>query len=116
MELHTDADLSGDPKTRKSVSASVISFNGHVLATASRAQKTISLSSCESEFNAAVSGMVDMIFISNAIEFLLLKEIKRVAYIDSASAKSLISRQGVGRTRHLHGKLLWIQDLAKSDT
>ena len=115
LELHTDADWSGDPKTRKSVSASVISFNGHVLATASRAQKTISLSSCESEFNAAVSGMVDMIFISNAIEFLLLKEIKRVAHIDSASAKSLISRQGVGRTRHLHGKLLWIQDLAKSE-
>ena len=91
----------------------MIAFNRHVLATASRTQKSISLSSCESEFCSYVSGMCDMIYISNALEFLLNEPIKRFTFIDSSSAKSLITRQGVGRTRHLDGKLLWVQELSK---
>ena len=113
LELHSDSDWSGDKQTRKSVSSGVLSFNGHVLNTSSRTQKSISLSSCEAEFNAAVSGLVDMIFVSNAAEFLLGCPVKRIAYLDSSSAKALLMRQGVGRTRHLRGKLLWVQDLSK---
>ena len=113
LELHSDSDWSGDKQTRKSVSSGVLSFNGHVLNASSRTQKRISLSSCEAEFNAAVSGLVDVIFVSNAAEFLLGCPVKRIAYLDSSSAKALLTRQGVGRTRHLHGKLLWVQDLSK---
>ena len=36
--------------------------------------------------------------------------VKRIAYLDSSSA---LARQGVGRARHLRGKLLWVQDLSK---
>ena len=84
-----------------------------MLSTSSRTQKSISLSSFEAECNAAVSGLVDMTFVSNAVELLLGIPAKRIPYLDSSSAKSLLTRQGVGRTRHLHGKLLWEQDLAK---
>ncbi|CAE7253653.1 unnamed protein product [Symbiodinium natans] len=86
-----------------------------ILATASRTQKSISLSSCESEFRAAVSGLCDMVHVSNAIEFVLGAEICRNSFIDSTSAKSLLTRQGVGRTRHLDGKLLWVQGFTKQD-
>ena len=113
LELFTDADWSGDRQSRRSTTSSVIAFNGHVLATSSRTQKTVSLSSCESEFNSYVSGMVDFIYVNNAIEFLLGASVLRFTYIDSSSAKSLITRQGVGRTRHLEGKLLWVQELSK---
>ena len=113
LELFTDADWSGDRQSRRSATSSVIAFNGHVLATSSRTQKTVSLSSCEPEFNSYVSGMVDFIYVNNAIEFLLGASVPRFTYIDSSSAKSLITRQGVGRTRHLEGKLLWVQELSK---
>ena len=56
-----------------------------------------------------------MIYISNAIEFCLGVEISRNSFIDSTSAKALLTRQGVGRTRHLDGKLLWVQGLTKQD-
>ncbi|CAE7273338.1 unnamed protein product [Symbiodinium microadriaticum] len=57
--------------------------------------------------------MVDLIYVNNAIEFLLGAQVLRFTFIDSSSAKSLITRQGVGRTRHLDGKLLWVQELSK---
>ena len=58
LELFTDADWSGDKATRRSVSASVLSWNGHVLATASRTQKSVFLSSCESEFGVETVSLI----------------------------------------------------------
>ena len=34
-------------------------------------------------------------------------------YIDSSAAKSIASRIGVGMVRHIHGKLLWIQEAVR---
>ena len=115
LELFSDADWSADRQTRRSISSAVLAFNGHVLATSSRTQKSVSLSSCESEYGAYVSGLCDLIYVSNAIEFCLGKPILRCTYIDSTSAKSLVTRQGVGRTRHLDGKLLWVQERARDN-
>ena len=73
------------------------------------------LSSCESEYGAYVSGLCHLIYVSNAIAFCLGKPILRCTYIDSTSAKALVTRQGVGRTRHLDGKLLWVQERARDN-
>ena len=34
-------------------------------------------------------------------------------YIDSSAAKSIASRIGVGKVRHIHTKLLWIQEAVR---
>ena len=68
------------------------------------APKSVSLSSCESEFNAYVSGMTDLVYVSAAISFLTGIEPDRHTFLDSSSARQLVSRQGVGCIRHLQGK------------
>ena len=113
LELFTDADWSGDKTTRRSTSSNVIMHNGHTLCTASRTQKSVSLSSCESEFNAYVSGMTDLVYVSSALTFLTGSDPERHTFLDSSSARQLVCRQGVGRVRHLSGKLLWVQEFLK---
>ena len=34
-------------------------------------------------------------------------------FVDNSAARNIASRQGVGRTRHLEGKILWLQDKVK---
>ena len=108
------ADWWGDRATRRSVSASVICLNEHVLATSSRTQKSLSLSSCGSEFNAYVSGMCDLIYVHSALKFILDEEIERHTCLDSSAARGLLARVGFGRVRHLSGKFLRVQDLNRA--
>ena len=44
------------------------------------------------------------------MEFLTGAVIEHYLFTDSSSAKQLASRQGVGKVKHIAGKLLWIQD------
>lgn len=71
----------------------------------------ISLSSCESELRSMMSGCCDALFIRRCMEFLIGSPIEHWQFTDNSAARQLSSRQGVGRVRHLSGKLLWIQDL-----
>ena len=89
LELFTDADWSGDRTTRRSTSSNVIMHNNHTVCTASRTQKSVSLSSCESEFNAYVSGVTDLVYVSAAVSFLTGIEPDRHTFLDSSSARQL---------------------------
>ena len=88
----------------------------------SRSQKTISVSSCESELHPLVSCMCDglfILFIVACAEFILgekLEHCEHLQYTDSSSARQLASRQGVGKVRHLSGKILWVQEKVNDGT
>ena len=71
----------------------------------------ISLSSCESELHSMVSGCCDAIYIRRCLEFLVGQAVEQWQFTDNSAARQLASRQGVGRIRHLSGKLLWVQDV-----
>eukprot|EP00435_Cladocopium_sp_Y103_P054323 s907_g17.t1 len=71
----------------------------------------ISLSSAEPELHAIVSGCSDSIFVRRRLEFLSGEPVEQVHFTDNSAAQQLASRHGVGRIRHLSGKILWIQDL-----
>ena len=77
----------------------------------SKRQRSISLSSCESETIAAVSIMSEGIFIKKLIERITGIEPEVRLYIDSSSSRQLISRKGLGKARHLDVNLLWIQKM-----
>ena len=64
----------------------------------------------ESELHALVSGWCAGIFIKRCAEFLLPCPVQRFQWTDNSAARQLVARQGVGRIRHLSGKILWIQD------
>ena len=56
-----------------------------------------------------VSGCSDRI--KRCLEFLTGKEVEHHQWTDNSAARQLVSRQDVGRIKHLSGKLLWVQDL-----
>ena len=100
-----------DRETRQSVSCGAIFVNGNMIHFQSKRQRSISLSSCESETIAAVSIMSEGIFIKKLIERITGIEPEVRLYIDSSSSRQLISRKGLGKARHLDVNLLWIQKM-----
>ena len=45
------------------------------------------------------------------MQFLTGDEIEQWQWVDNSAARQLIERQGVGKVRHLSGKILWMQSL-----
>ena len=109
LETFSDADWMGNRAHRRSTSCGIHLLNGNFLYGSSRTQKVISLSSCESELHSIVSSMSDAIFIKRCLQFMLQTNVLQVQYTDSSSARQLLARQGCGKTRHLSGKILWVQ-------
>ena len=109
LETYTDADWSSIKAHRRSTSCSIHFLNGCFCFGSSRSQKVISLSSAESELHSMVGGCCDGIFIRSCLQFLVSGEVEHHQFTDNSAARQLISRQGVGRIRHLSGKLLWMQ-------
>ena len=111
IEICSDSDWAADRETRQSVSCGAIFVNGNMIHFQSKRQRSISLSSCESETIAAVSIMSKGIFIQKLIGRLTGIEPEVRLYIDSSSSRQLISRKGLGKARHLDVNLLWIQKM-----
>ena len=83
--------------------------NGSFVYGSSRTQKTVSLSSCEAELHAVVSALADGIYIKRCLEFISNAVVFHFLLTDSSSARQLCAKQGVGKLRHVSGKILWIQ-------
>jgi hypothetical protein len=101
VETFTDADWSANKQHRKSTSSAIHFVNGSFVYASSRSQRVVSLSSAESEL----------------LEFLTVltgKEVDHYQWTDNSAARQLVPKQGVGRIRHLSGKLLWVQDMVLS--
>ena len=111
IEICSDSDWAADRETRQSVSCGAIFVNGNMIHFQSKRQRSISLSSCESETIAAVSIMSEGIFIQKLIGRLTGIEPEVRLYIDSSSSRQFISRKGLGKARHLDVNILWIQKM-----
>eukprot|EP00435_Cladocopium_sp_Y103_P061662 s367_g23.t1 len=109
VETFTGADWSGSRKHRKSTSSAIHFINNNLAYSPSRTQRVVSFSSAESELHSMVSGCSDAIFIRRCLEFLVGEEAQQYQWTDNSAARQLVSRQGVGKIRHLSGKILWIQ-------
>ena len=78
-----------------------------------RGQTVEALSSGEAEFYAAVMGIAEALHIQQLLAW--LGEPHRLElFSDSTAARSILSRQGVGKVRHLQVKLLWVQRLVNN--
>ena len=110
LETYSDSDWSGNKVHRRSTSAGVHMLNGCTIYASSRTQKVVSLSSAEAELHSLVSSAADGIYMKGCLEFLLNATVDHVAFVDNAAARQLANKRGVGKVRHLSGKLLWIQN------
>ncbi|CAK0815117.1 unnamed protein product [Prorocentrum cordatum] len=113
-----DADWAGQEATCKSISSGGVRLGAHLLESWVLSQATVALSSGESEFYAMGSGTARGLTIEHALQEMAQmrnEEVKITLELetDSAAAKGMIHRHGVGRVRHLQTRWIWHQDLVR---
>jgi hypothetical protein len=109
VEVATDSDWSGQKETRSSTSCGCIFIGGIWIYSYSRTQRNITLSSTESEFVALVSGASEGLFVCAVLRHLVGDKVELKIYGDNTSCMAIAAKDGVGRVKHLDGRLLWIQ-------
>ena len=107
--LEVMCDAAGQRDTRRSVSSVQLYLNGSLMESYVRCQRSIALSSGESEYVAMVGGCSEGLFLKHCWQFLTEEDIDMVCRSSSSAARSLAGRVGVGRTRHIAAGLLWLQ-------
>ena len=110
VEKFTDADWASCKDDRRSISACAIFYGGCLLHSSSRTQKIVSLSSAESEMYAAASGACDSVLIVGILKWMFDAFFQIHLYLDSAAARGIINRRGVGKVRHLSCRSLRLQE------
>ena len=109
MEVVCDADHAGNRSTRKPLSSVHIYLDGNLMEPYVRCQKSIALSSGESEYVCMVGGCSEGLFLKHCWNFMCGEDCALVCRSDSSAARSLAGRLGIGRTRHIEANLLRLQ-------
>ncbi len=82
----------------------------HCIKARSQTQETVVLSSSESGFYGIVKAATTMGLGMTGLMADLGLEAKVQVNLDSSAAKSIVSRRGAGRLRHIEVPELWVQD------
>jgi hypothetical protein len=112
IDVYSDSDWAGCLKTRKSTSGGVMSISGGGVKSWSSTQATIATSSGEAEYYALVKSAAEALGLKSLAKDLGWEFRIRI-WVDSTAAKSIASRTGIGRVRHMEVKYLWIQEALK---
>eukprot|EP00439_Symbiodinium_sp_Y106_P047235 s3995_g6.t1 len=115
IEAITDADWAGCKRSRRSRSAIQLYIGGGLVGSMVRSQRSIALSSAESEYIAMIGGACEGIYLADCLKFVLKgnAEVKLVCRTDSAACRGVAQRLGYGRVRHLHCAVLWVQQAVR---
>ena len=109
IDVYSDTDWSGCPRTRRSTSGGCVMFGKHVIRTWSSTQPSVTLSSGEAEFyglvKAAGAGLGHQ---SIMRDFGLTTPVR--VWTDSSAALGISTRSGLGKLRHLETHTLWVQE------
>jgi len=109
---YTDSDLSGDLVGRRSTGGMAFYLNGNLITWCSQKQKTMALSSCESEFMAAIVAAMQAIWLRNLLSEVTATKTKVVAlFVDNNSAIALMKNPVFhGRSKHIDTRYDCCQD------
>ncbi|MBS94029.1 MAG: hypothetical protein CL799_06265 [Chromatiales bacterium] len=112
VEVYTDTDWAGCPRTRKSTSGGCVMLGRHTIKSWSSTQSSIALSSGEAELNGVVRGSGVGLGYQSLLRDLGIEAPVRV-WTDSSAAIGICSRQGLGKLRHLDTHTLWVQQAVR---
>ena len=112
LEAISDASWAGE-RDKKSMSAMTLFLSGNMIHASNRRQKSISLSSCESELHGSLAAVQEGIFLKRVLERLCGSEVLLQHRVDSSSCRAVISKQGLPKLRHVEIAFLWIQEKLK---
>ncbi len=102
------SDFAGCTRSRRSTSGGAIMFGGHCVKTYSLTQDNIALSVGVAEFYGILKAGSYVIGVVNLFRDLGI-EVSLQVNTDSSIGKSISSRKGVGKIRHLDTRELWTQ-------
>jgi hypothetical protein len=113
----SDANYATDPATRRSVSGSSVFLEGAPVVAKSNGQKSVTLSTAESELSAGTSCAQEMLYVMRVMESIGLKVKKpMILEMDSKAAVDLANNWSVGgRTRHIEVKQYFLRELKEED-
>jgi len=112
MLVYSDSDWAGCLRTRKSTSGGGVDIPGGILKTWSSTQASIAQSSGEAEYYALVRAASEALGMKSIMHDLGW-DCKIRLLVDSSAAKSIASRTGLGKLRHLEIKFLWLQECVR---
>ena len=115
LDIYTDTDWAGCPRTRKSTSGGCVMMGHHAVKSWSSTQSSVALSSGEAEFNGVVRGAGIGLGCRSLMRDLGIELPVRV-WTDSSAAIGICTRQGLGKLRHLDTHTLWVQQAVRTGT
>ena len=113
VDVYTDTDWAGCPKTRKSTSGGCVLVGQHTVKQWSSTQASISFSSGEAEFAGVIRGAGQGLGYQALLRDFGIDLPLRV-WTDSSAAIGICTRQGLGKLRHLDTHTLWIQQAVRT--
>ena len=113
----SDANYATDTATRRSVSGISVFLNGAPVVMKCNGQKSVTLSTAESELAAGTSCAQEMLYVMRVMESLGLKVKKpMILEMDSKAAVDLANNWSVGgRTRHVEVKQYFLRELKEEN-
>ena len=113
IEVYSDTDWSGCPRTRRSTSGGCIMIGTHCIRTWSSTQASVTLSSGEAGYYGLVKAAGAGLGHQSLMDDLGLHLPVRV-WTDSSAALGIASRSGLGKLRHLETHTLWVQEKVRT--
>ena len=116
LTRYSDSDLSADVIGRRSTGGMAFYLNDSLISWCSQKQKTVALSSCESEFMAATSAARQALWLRNLLSEIIGSMQKVVTlYVDNNSAIALMKNLVFhGRSKHVDIKYHFIWECVES--
>ena len=110
--MYVDSDWAGGGD-RKSTSGGMALLEGVAVKHWSRTQRSRALSVGEAEYYALVTGSAEGLGIQSLANDMGYEVKVAVIWTDSNTARSLASRRGLGKMRHMELRYLWVQEMVK---
>ena len=114
VEAYSDADWAANKLNRRSTTSGVLVLCGNMVYSASRVQRTVALSSAESEYQACVSVCCDGLLLAGIMSWMWGADVPVKLWLDNMACKAICLRSGAGKVRHLACRILWVQEKVKA--
>jgi len=113
ISVTVNADWGSDASSRRSTSGGMLQIGSALLLSWSRTQHSVSLSSCESEYYAIVTGICEARLLETMMSELGYKMKIRVM-TDSQASRASTEKLGIQRVKHIQLRLLYVKELVQS--
>ena len=110
-----DSDFAGEIETRKSTSGGICCIGDHTVKSWASTQSIIALSTGEAELYA-INRSAAIALGLQGLMYDLGVSLDIKMFTDASTGKSIASRRGLGKVRHISVNELWIQDKVASKT